>query len=92
MKIVWRLSTRNHHVGDLNGEPVCAVVRPQKHRHDGTPHDWRIEILGTNRYRYSETFRAFDPRDLEAAKQAAEARTKWVIDCLYAALYGNETT
>jgi hypothetical protein len=84
MKIVWRQSTRNHYVGDLGNESVVSVVRPQKHRSDGTPHDWQIEVLGSRQY--DKTFCHFDPRDLESTKQAAEARLKFAIERLYRAL------
>jgi len=89
MRIVWRQSTRNHHVGELDGQAIVSVVRPQKHRHDGTPHDWQIEVLGSRLY--DKTFCQHDPRDLESTKTAAEARTKWAIECLYKALHSSET-
>ena len=82
---VWRESTRNHYVADLGEHRgVASVVRPQKHRCDGTPHDWGIEVLGSRQY--GDTFCQFDPRDLESTKSAAEARAKWAIECLYRAL------
>lgn len=84
MNIIWKASTRNHHVGHLNGEWVVSVVRPQKHRYDRTPCDWRIEVLGMDRF--LRTFAQFDPRDLDSTKLAAEARTKFVIETLYKAL------
>ena len=83
-RIVWRQSTRNHHVGELGGVPVVSVVRPQRHRSDGTPHDWQIEVLGSRSY--DKTFNHHDPRDLDSTKGAAEARTSWAIGCLYKTL------
>jgi hypothetical protein len=88
VRIVWRASTRNHHVGELGDINVVSVIRPQKHRPDGTPYDWRIEILNTRIY--DNIFCQFDPRDLDSAKQAAEARAKWAIERLYEALRKKE--
>jgi hypothetical protein len=81
--IIWHSSTRNHHVGELDGFVVVEVVRPQKHRSDGTPHDWRINVLGNNLY--NQRFVQFDPQNLDSAKSAAEARTRWAIDHLHKA-------
>jgi hypothetical protein len=86
-RFLWHASTRNHHVGTLDGENVVSVVRPQKHRADGTPHDWQIELFGS-RHLFSKTFCNHNPRDLESTKSAAEARAKWAIERFYAALRG----
>ena len=84
MKIVWRMSTRNHHVGELDGTAVVSVVRPQKHRANGTPHSWQIEVLGSRAW--DRTFCQYDADCLDSTKAAAEARVKWAIGCLYKAL------
>jgi hypothetical protein len=82
-RFVWRESTRNHHVADLGDyRGVASVVRSQKHRSDGTPYDWQIEVLGSRQY--DDQFEVlFDPRDLDSTKSAAEARAKWAITVLY---------
>lgn len=90
MNIVWREVTRNCHVGRLDGVPVVIVVRPQKHRRDGTKHDWRVEVLGSAHW--NKTFMQNDPRDLESTKSSGEARAKWAIKCLYAAVQAKEKT
>lgn len=83
--IIWREMTRNHHIGCLNNMTIVEVTRPQKHRRDGTKHDWDIVVLG-DRYTWSKTFTQHDPRDLDSTKSAAEARVSWAIECLYRAL------
>ena len=81
-RIVWHEVTRNCHVGQLEDTPVVTVERHQKHRPDGTKHDWQIVVLG-DRYTWNHTFCQHDPRDLDSTKSAAEARTSWAIGCLY---------
>jgi len=85
--IVWRQPTRNHHVGELDGIPVVAVVRPQKHRPNGTPYDWQIEVFGS-RSIYANVFASlYDPRDLESTKNMAAARASFAIERLYKAAF-----
>jgi hypothetical protein len=92
-QIVWREITRNCYVGSLatylNGVNVVTVERPQKHRPDGTKHDWRIVVLG-DRYTWNHCFCQFDPRDLSSTKMAAEARVRWAIDSLHLALHAKK--
>ncbi len=91
---VWTQATRNHHVGRLNvaGDlpAVCAVLRAQKHRPDGTPRDWVIEVLGS-RVLLARDVPAFDVRDLESAKAAGEHAARRQIDRLYRALHAEGT-
>lgn len=86
-QIVWREITRNCHSGSLDDIHVVTVERHQKHRPDGTKHDWRIVVLG-DRWTWNKTFTQHDPRDLESTKSSAEARVKWAIGVLYRALKG----
>lgn len=83
--IVWHEVTRNCHVGKLEDVPVVVVERLQKHRSDGTKHDWQVVVLG-DRYTWNKTFCQHDQRDLDSTKSAAEARIRWAIECLYRAL------
>lgn len=83
--IVWRESTRNRHIGSLDGNDVCEVVRPQKHRRNGTKFPWTIITLH-DQYTWSQTFNNHDDRDLESSKSAAEARARWAIAVLYKSL------
>jgi hypothetical protein len=87
-KIVWSEMTRNCHVGRLDDVIVVTVDRSQKNRPDGTKHDWRIAVLGSRHW--NMTFKRHDPRDLDSTKSAAEARTRWAIDCLYRAMKGRK--
>ena len=87
--IVWREVMRNCHMGTLDDVSVVTVERHQKHRPDGTKHDWAIVVLG-DRYTWDKTFCHFDPRDLESTKSAAEARVRWAIECLYRSLKGRK--
>ena len=82
--IIWRECTRNSHGAYVDDTHVATVDRPQKHRRDGTKHDWRVTVLGTRAW--NQTFCLNDPRDLESTKSSAEARVKWAIECLSNAL------
>jgi hypothetical protein len=66
-----------------------TVERPQKHRANGTKHDWSIVVLG-DRYSWNKVFCNHDPRDLDSTKQAAEARVKWAIENFYRAIRGDK--
>ena len=88
-RIVWSEVTRNCHVGRLDDVPVLEIGRSQKNRPDGTKHDWQAIVLG-DRYTWSQVFCNHNPRDLGSTKQAAEARLKWAIECLYKALKGRK--
>jgi hypothetical protein len=82
--ILWVKFTRNSFGAYVSDVQVAIVDRPQKHRSDGTKHDWRVTVLGT--YMWNKTFRHHDPRDLESTMLAAEARVKWAVRCLSLAL------
>jgi len=86
-RVVWRESTRDHHVGELDDYPVLEVVRPRKLRHDGTNHNWQVVVLG-DRYTWDKIFDQHDPRDLDSTKRAAEMRLVWAIGVLYRAVKG----
>lgn len=90
-RIVWIEVTRNCHVGSLDDVPVVEVERGQKNRSDGARPDWQIIVLG-DRYSWRDTFKQYDPRDIDSTKSAAEARTKWAIECLYRALRAKRMT
>jgi hypothetical protein len=84
---VWAESTRNHYIGFLADHRVCAVVRAQKHRPDGTPRDWSIQTFGVGVYLAGDLAPTYDPRDLESCKAAAEIAAQRLIDRLYRALH-----
>jgi hypothetical protein len=84
---VWAQSTRNHYIGRLADHRVCAVVRAQKHRPDGTPRDWSIETFGAEVFVAGELPPTYDPRNLESCKLAAEIAAGRLIDRLYRALH-----
>jgi hypothetical protein len=77
-KFVWRAVSATMHVATLGDIHVARVYRHTKGR------VWRIEVLGT--HEFDQTFKHYDPRDLESTKSGAEARTKWAIECLYKTL------
>ena len=86
MKIEWTETTRNCHTGRVDGHHVVSVERLQKHRRDGTKHDWEIVTLGEY-WAWNKTFTGYDPRDLDSTKSAAEARVRFAIDTLYNAIH-----
>jgi hypothetical protein len=80
--LVWREVTRNHHVAYVAHCEVCAVVRPQRNRRDGTKHDWRVVVLGSMR------FDPRDARDLDLMKVYAEKSARRVVESLSRQLKG----
>jgi len=89
MKIVWEESTRNRHVGHVDGISIVSVERPQKHRRDGTKHDWEIVTLG-NYWAWNHLFEGYDARDLESTKMAAEARVRHAVSTIASRLRGRD--
>ena len=89
MKIVWEEITRNCHVGCVDGIHIVSVERLQKHRRDGTKHDWKIVTLG-DYCTWNHLFEYYDARDLESTKMAAEARVRLAVSTIASRLRGRD--
>ena len=87
MRIVWEEITRNCHVGRVDGIRIVSVERLQKHRRDGTKHDWKIVTLG-DYSTWNHLFEGYDARNLESTKLAAGARVRLAVATIASRLSG----